>query len=400
MSGAHAAPRGRMAAPMAGLRTGYITLFDVRFEHGFYNAGGGACPDLRVVPTPACAALMRQLNMVFRDHGTGFSVLVNAARAEAMIAFLRSSYANGPQGRGFWSRLSFQLVATNPGFVGMTRLPITTNLMTDNLHLDNRSASAAAGRMQVEAGGADALVPLAGTGWAVPTPAGRTAALLDLSGAPVAARTSVSDAVTRFDLTGLPYGLYSVAVTGRTGRPIAPRGPGATRLYLPRTPVSLALLDLLLTQPVPGAGDPAAYPVSPMAAPAARGAATPPATIRPVALTIGFQSRATYWHYYIVARGRGQFADDLAITGGDVSFAKSRAALPNGDRAILFTAATALPLHQHAPQCFRLSGHRQGATGARDPISVARLPTAPPAPVWPVAGGGALSGSSEIYVYV
>lgn len=398
MSGA--APAGPPAMPMAGLCTGYITLFDVRFEHGFYNAAGGVCPDFRVVPTPDCTALMRQLGMVFRDHGTGFSVLLNAARAEAMIAFVRSRYAAGSQGQGFWSRLSFQLVATNPGFVGITQLPITTNPMTDNLHLDNRSATAAAGRMHVEASGTDALVPLTGAGWAVPTPAGRTAGLLDLSGAPVAVRTSVSDAMTRFDLTGIPYGRYSVAVTGRTGRPIARRGPGATRLYLPHTPVSLALLDLLLTQPVPGAGDPAAYPVSPMAAPAGRTAATPPATIRPVGLTIGFQSRATYWHYYIVARGRGQFADDLAITGGDVRFAKSRAALPNGDRAILFTAATALPLHQHAPQRFRLSGHRHGATGARDPISVARLPTAPAAPVWPVAGGGALSGSSEIYVYV
>lgn len=401
MSGERGSPGGRAIAPMPGARTGYISLFDVRFEHEFYNASGGTCPDFRVVPTPDCTALMSQLGMVFKDHGDGFSVLVTAARAAAMIAWVRGRYVAAPPGQGYWSWLSFLLVPTNPGFVGITSLPITTNPMQQNLHLDNRTAQAAGGRMLIAGSGDDALYPVTGASWSVPTPAGRSAALCDLSGAPVTVRTSVSDDQTQFDLSGLPYGWYSVALTGKTGRPVAAKGFAATKLYVPQNPLSLVVLDLLLTQPVPGAGSADAYPIPPMQAPPAAATMPTPAEIQPVALTIGFQSRATYWRYYVVAQGRGRFADDLAISGGTVTFSKSAKTLPNGDHAVLFTAGSALPLHQRAPQRFALSGYRQGVNGSRDAISIARLPTAPATPVWPLAASGdALSGSSEIYVYV
>lgn len=401
MTGARSAPPGCVAAPMAGARTGYITLFDVRFEHGFYNGSGGVCPDFRAVPTPACATLMGQLGMVFKDHGTGFSVLVTQARAAALIAWVRSRYVAAPPGQGYWSWLSFLLVPTNPGFVGITNLPITTNPMQQNLHLDNRTAQAAAGRMLIAGSGDDALYPVTGASWSVPTPAGRSAALRDLSGAPVTVRTSVSDDQTQFDLSSLPYGWYSVALTGKTGRPVAAKGFAATKLYVPQNPLSLIVLELLLTQPVAGTGTPDAYPIPPMQAPPTAVTMPTPAEIQPVALTIGFQSRATYWRYYVVAQGRGRFADDLAITGETVTFSKSGKTLPNGDHAVVFTTGTALPLHQRAPQRFALSGHRQGADGSRDAISVVRLPTAPATPVWPLASpSDALSGSSEIFVYV
>ena len=394
-------PPGRTAAPMAGARTSYITLFDVRFEHGYYNASGGVCPDFKVVPTPECLALMSKLGMLFKDHGTGFSVLVSQARAEAMIAFVRSRYAAGPQGQGYWSWLSFLMVPTNPGFVGITNLPITTNPMVQNVHLDNRGTATAAGQMVLSAGGAEALYPVTGSSWTVLTPAGRSAALLDLSGAPVAARASVSDGVTRLDLSGLPYGWYSVALTGKMGRPIAAKGFAATKLYVPQNPLSLVVLDLLLTQPVAGVGDSAAYPIPPMAAPPAKAPAPTPAAIQPVALTLAFQPRETFWRYYIVAQGRGRCAEDLAISGGAVTFTKSAKVLPNGDQAVVFAAGAALPLRQRAPQRFALSGHREGANGSRDAISIARLPTAPATPVWPLASSQeALSGSSEIFVYV
>ena len=401
MSGMRRAANGHSAAPMAGARTGYITLFDVRFEHGYYNASGGECRDFRVVPTPDCAKLMSPLGMIFKDHGTGFSVLVTQARAEAMIAWVRSHYVAGPQGKGYWAWLSFLMVPTNPGFVGITSLPITTNPMVQNLHFDNRAASAVGGRMTLEGSADSALYPVVGANWSVPTPAGRKAALTDLSGAPVAARTSVSDDTTVFDLSGLPYGWYSVALTSKTGKPVAAKGVAATRLYVSQSPLSLAVLDLLLTQPQAGAGEPAAYPIPPMAAPPAKAPAPTPAAIQPVALTIAFQPRETYWRYYIVAQGRGRFADDLAISGGAVTFTKSATALPNGDQAVMFAAGAALPLRQRAPQRFALSGHREGANGSRDAISIARLPTAPATPVWPLASSqDALSGSSEIFVYV
>lgn len=399
-----AIPRqGRPAAPMCGSRDSYRSLFEVRFEHGYYNEAGGACPDFQVLPTPDCARLMASLGMLFKDRGTGFSVLVAESRAAAMIDYVRGRYSAGPAGQGYWTWLTFLLLPTNPGFIGITSLPITTSPMAENLHLDNLATVTVKQRLLL--GGSfgpkpQAIYPVTGASLPVPTPHGRSAALADLSGAPVAAPATSSGDVTRFDLTGLPYGLYTVALTGRTGRPVAPRNFVATRLYVPAQPLSLVVLDLLLTQPVADAGDPAAFPIPPMTSPPGTGA-TPGATaLQPVTLTLPFRPRDTYWRYYVVWQSRGGHSADLAISGDGASFSRTSETLPNGDRALLFTAGSALPLQQRSSYRFSLSGHRQGANGSRDEISVPWLPSAPASPVWPAPSGDPLSGSSEIYVYV
>lgn len=394
----------RQATQAKSVGNGYRSLFEVRIEHGYYNEAGGACPDFRVVPTPDCARLMARLGMVFKDRGTGFSVLVAAARAAAMIDYVRSRYNAGPDGKGYWTWLTFLLVPTNPGFVGITSLPITTSPMAQNLHLDNGATlSAKQGLMlRGSAGpGPQALYPVTGATLSVPTPHGRTASLTDLSGAPVQAGATSSDDVTRFNLKGLPYGCYTVALTSRAGKPVAAKGFAATRLYVPDQALSLVVLDLLLAQPVAGAGDPTAFPIPLMASPPQSGTAPEATALQPVALTLPFGPRETYWLYYVVSQGGGgQLAADLAISGDGTSFTKGHETLPNGDRAMLFTAASALPLQQRSSYRFSLSGHRQGANGSRDEIKVAWLPSAPAAPVWPAPSGDLLSGSSEIYVYV
>jgi hypothetical protein len=393
----------RSATATGGAGNGYLSLFQVRIEHGYYNESGGACPDFQVVPTPDCARLMARLGMVFKDFGTGFSVLVAEARAAAMIDYVRSRYSAGPDGEGYWTWLTFLLVPTNPGFVGITGLPITTSPTAQNLHLDNR-ATVDGNQGLVLSGttgpGPQTLYPVTGPTLSVPTPHGRSASITDLSGAPVqAAATSNADVAT-FNLKNLPYGFYTVALTARTGKPIAAGGFAGTRLYVPAQPLSLAVLDLLLTRPTAGAGDPEAFPIPPMSSPPASGAAPDPAALQPVSLTLPFQPRGTYWLYYVVWQGRGALGADLAIGGTGTSFAKSNETLPNGDRAMLFTAAAPLPLQQRSSYRFSLSGHRQGADGSRDEIQVPWLPSAPAAPVWPAASGDPLSGNSEIYVYV
>lgn len=397
------APKSRLTS-LPGAAKGYQSLFQIRIEHGYYNEAGGVCPDFRVVPTPDCARLMASLGMVFKDRGTGFSVLVAADRAAAMIDYIRSRYSAGPDGKGYWTWLSFLLVPTNPNFVGITSLPITTSPMAQNLHLDNLATAQAKQGLMLRGSAGPApqtLYPVAGASWSVPTPHGRTATLVDLSGAPVQAAATPDGDVTRFDLKGLPYGLYTATLTSRAGKPVAAKGFAATRLYVPDQPLSLVVLDLLLTQPVAGAGDPAAFPVPLMAAPPRSGSAPEATELQPVVLTLPFQPRDTFWLYYVVWQGRGgHLAADLAISGEGTTFARSVETLPNGDNAMLFTAASALPLQQRSANRFSLSGHRQGANGSRDEIKVAWLPSAPAAPVWPAPSGDPLSGSSEIYVYV
>jgi hypothetical protein len=376
----------------------------VRLRHDYYNDQGGRCPDFAVVPTPDCAQLMTSLGMVFRDQGHGFTILIDEARVPALLAYVAARFRAQAPGAGCWTRLSFLLVPRNPLFVGITDLPITTDPDADNLYVSNLQARPVRGQMLLGGAGGvggEALYPVTGSSLTVPTPAGRIAILTDLSGAPVAAPTAADGAATRFTLTGLPWGRYGIGFAnpaGQAARP--PRGSPAAQafLFLPGKPRSLCLVDLLLAQPAAGIGNPAAYPIAPPVEQRRRAAT--PAPLSPVDLILPFRSRGTYWRYYVVSQGRGPFADTLRIAGKGTSFAKSAATLPNGDPAILFTSSTALPLQQRSPFRFSLSGHRHGANGSLDPISIAALPAASPAPVWPAASGDVRAGASEIYVYV
>jgi hypothetical protein len=379
------------------VRGSYATLFSVAFHHDYYNANGGACSALAVVPTPACAQTMRSLGMIFKDQGSGFAVLIEQAKIGALIAWLA---ARATPERGCWAWLSFQLSASNPAFLGITGLPIATNMVTQKLHLSNLQTVMPGTTILLgdsDGIGAASLYPVTGAGLTVSVSEGRGAVLTDLSGAPVSARASAAPGQMTFDLGSLPDGFYRLSRTGADGAPVASSDVAPSYVYSPSLPLALGQLDLLLAQPQAGVGDPSAFPVTALALTASAG---PPA-VNGVSLTLPFRARDTYWRYYIVSQGtRGALAPDLAIAGNGATFVKSTEALPNGDQAVVFTAGTALPLQQVSQYRFSLSGQRQAASGGRDSISVAVLPTPAAAPVWPGPAGEALTGSSEIYVYV
>lgn len=373
---------------------GYLPLFAIQFTHGYYNDRGGACPDFAVVPTAACTALMASLGLIFRDLGTGFVVLVDAARTDALIAWLETSTrASGP-GSGIWAWLSFQLVSTNPNLVGITNLPITTNTLDQNLHVTNLVTNMANGALTFGAApltGAEAFYPLTGASLSIAAPADATVSLCDISGTPVTSAVAQGGGGVSLDLTALPAGFYAVAFATAAGKPFAARKGGPSGyVYSPGQSGGFGLIDLLLTQPGDGVGTAGAFPV-----------ALPAGTISPVSLTLSFAPRDTFWRYYIVSPStRGTLSTDLAIEGKGAAFTRSSEALPNGEEAVVFAASTALPLQRISPYHFTLSGQRQAPGGGRDSVSVARLPAAPAAPVWPAMSGDALTGSSEIYVYV
>lgn len=362
---------------------GYLPLFTVAFAHGYYNDRGGVCPDFAVVPTQACASLMASLGLLFKDLGTGFVVLVEAARVDALVAWLKAD-----DGRR-WTWLSFQLVSTNVNFIGLTNLPITTNTLDQNLHVSNlvtKSANFGDGKPT----GAEAFFPLTGAALAVASPSGATATLCDLSGAPVATTSAQGGAGATFNLGPFPAGYYTVAFTNAAGKPVAaPKGAPAGYVYTPGQP-GFGLIDLLLAQPAKGVGTPSAFPV-----------VLPAGMISPVSLTLAFAPRDTFWRYYIVSPStRGVLSPDLAITGPAADFTRSSEPLPNGEQAVVFASGKPLTLQRHSKYRFSLSGQRQAPNGGRDGITVNPLPTAPPAPVWPAASGDPLTGASEIYVYV
>jgi hypothetical protein len=161
----------------------------------------------------------------------------------------------------------------------------------------------------------------------------------------------------------------------------------ATDILKPAAPRAIGLVDLLLTQPAPGIGDPLSYPV------AADGAVTP------VALELRFAARATCWRYHVMAM-QGRLGDSLTIAGTGACFERSVAQLPGGTEGAVYIADTPLPLRRRSPYRFSLTGERRDGNGRRAPIHVACLPVAPASPVWPADTGDPGKAFSDIYVYV
>jgi len=413
------APSAPPSAPVNGVIGGqYQPLFQVAFTHSYYNAAPGeACPDLAVTPTPDCAKLMRMLGMAFKDRGTGFTILIDqtlGARAGAYIAG-RLQAGVGQANSGL-TRLSFLLTPTRSGFIGVTNLPITLNPSLQNLHASNLDAASdgvitldgAKPATASEPAAPPTLFPVRGATVTIPAPEGAKVTLTDFTGAAVVCPVTRTSAATTFRLTGAAYGLYTVTTTPASGAPTS-----LSFVYTSGPPAPLAVLDLVLAQAPGGPGAASAFPFSATAAgpapsvgPSASGG-VPPITVtgpNPVFLSLPFTARETFWEYYVVAQdrvgGRGGAFSDLKITGKGATFTRAADVLPNGDPATRFTSGKPLPLQQNSKLTFALSGQRRGADGARDPISIARLPTAPPAPVWPAPAGDVTTGTSEIYVYV
>ncbi len=393
------AAKGPKAGPsgVAGAGGGadrFTLLFDVRFQHGFYNDADGRCPDLKAVPTPTCAETMRALGLLFRDDDSGFGVFITPSRVPALLDYVR--------GRpGGWAWLSFLLVPTNRLFVGLTRLPITTNFTTQGLHVSNLQVSAQDGGLVLGRKptlGEEGLCPVTGTTLSVPVSAGASATLSDLSGLPLA-ESAAGASTASFSLAGRPYGYYTAATSGKGAK----TSVGA--LYLPAGASTVGTIDLVLAQPTAKTGTVAAFPLPPLQ-PTVPGGAAVEVTPKPVSLILAFAPRDTVWQYYVVSKGAaGQFAQTLQVSGGrdkleDVAFKKSSQVLPNGDQAVLFESKVGLTLMRRSPYAFKLSGQRLGPDGSRNPVKIDRLPVAPATPVWPAQGGSGLGGRSEIYVYV
>lgn len=391
--------RNRSADPAAVPSEGSqcITLFRVQFRHSYYNAADEQCPDFRVEPTPACARLVARLGIVFRDQGVGFSVAIPRARVGALMQLIANSFCAAPEGHGAWARLSFLLICTNPNFIGLTALPLDTCPTRENLYATNVQTHERGGALMLGDGqglGAEALHTVTGPTLSLPMVGDGTITLYDLSGCPVRVVTGSTGTETTVSLASLPQGLYTITCVP----PAAYAGPGSV-LYVPARPISFGLIDLVLAQPAPGVGDPAAFPVA-WVPPSSGTSAAMPSTID---LVLPFAARKTYWQYYVVSCDKQRrLGDDLSIQGYDMVFKSTAVVLANGDPALLFEAdpPQGLPLRQRSPFRFTLSGHRRGADGSRSTISVDRLPAAPADPVWPASSGSFLDGNSEIYVYV
>jgi hypothetical protein len=404
----------------------YKPLFRVVFRHTFNNDTRRRCPNFQVVPSPTSAALMRAQGMVFQDNGTGFSVYIRESQIGDLVAYLRRQASGKKPDQQYWSWLSFVLVSQDPLFVGITKVPIDTNPLFENLYGTNRDAHGPDAVKLLASGLAmdgEDLHEITPAQFAVSVPLPFYQAVVrDISGRIVL--VSPSDDLwkhlwesrgtseislgasghyyVQVDLSTLPLGLYTLGLRSGPHQPDQPIWPNP-RLYTEARPgPPLAFLDMLFTQPYRGA--PGVYPVPPLFG----DEPIDPTEVGDVTYELRFDARETWWQYYIVCQTPESELLDLKVFGKDATFTQATkpVILPSGQLATLFQSDKTLGLREIPPQRFALTGTRRDKRGKLSPIRVDPLPAAPIAPVWPVGDGfnpdgpDLSNGTSEMFVYV
>lgn len=377
-------PAGGADAPSP-RRLYYERLAQVLIRHTYYNASADSCPDFDVSPTPASAALMGDLGLLFRHEKTGFSVLYDVARADVLLDYLARQ---GGETHQCWTRLSFTLTLNNPYFINFTDVPIDVNPSAQNFYFTNREARADGGRVVLNAGEGVAggeLLKVAPAQVALRVGTDVTEVIVtDLSGEEVIRQkgcphvsppAAPESCVVFLDFSGLPEDKYFIEfVGGETGIKFPV-------LYTVPSPSPLCFIDLFFTDP--DASAEGVYPV--------RDLYTPGRKIVSVGYELGFRARSTTWNYFIVPQPRAERFEELRIetvSEPPVKFAgPCRVLLPNGADAYRFSSAEGLLLQQQSGYRFRLLGRR--GLMMSEGVLVETMPVASSRQVTPLSRGAA-----------
>lgn len=403
----------------------YKVLFRVIIRHGYNDASRGLCKAFKIAPSPSSADLMRSHGMVFQDTGTGFAVYIRDTQIESFVSYLRRQGWANPAGVQYWSWLSFVLVPQDPFFVGITSLPIDTNPLYENLYGTNQDAHRADAVTLITSGpamSAGDVVPVTAAQFTVAAPGPFDQVVVrDISGRVVLVVPSDADIAEKkrelgeiteddlhyplgptyvqVDLSTLPLGLYTYNIWSVRDVESEP----VTLLYTAANPgPPLTFLDVLFSRPDASQGG--IYPVPPLYT----DEPIYPDDVGNVTYELRFETRQTWWQYYVVSQTPGSVLTHLEIAGDGVTFTRAPqpVLLPNGEIATLFQSDETLAMRQIPPQRFALNGTRRDARGKVTRIHVDPLPAAPIAPVWPPPldtnppGPANVTGTSEMFVYV
>jgi hypothetical protein len=416
----------------------YKILFRVVIRHAYNNEKHGLCPSFKVMPSPTSMALMQGQGMVFHDDGTGFSVYIHESQIDSFIDYLRRQGQEIDGEIQYWSWLSFVLVQSDPYFIGITSLPIDTNPLHDNLYVSNQNAGQDGNMTPIAGGpamGASDLVPVTDSQFTVPVTGPLDQVVVrDISGSTVLVvpsdaeiyeiwktinerdRPSDGEAgapvgplqlYVQVDLSTLPLGLYWFSIrvneAGENGPKIVSETPLERKLYTAARPgPPLVFVDVLFSKPDSSQGG--VYPVPPLY----ENDVIRHDEVGDVVYEMRFDTRQTWWQYYVVSQTPGSALIDLQISGEDATFTRAPdpVLLPSGEVATLFQSDATLAMREIPPQRFALSGIRRDARGKLSRIRIDTLPAAAIAPVWPapkdktLPGQPDVNGTSEMYVYV
>jgi len=358
---------------------------EVTVRHSYYNASGFICPGFRIVPTVASASLMSSLGLLLKYESSGFSVLLDALRADSFAdQLLMQSPPDSQSDDDTCVRLSFTLTATNENFVNITDMPIDVNPTSTCFYLSNTTARQESdGTVRLNPHGVGRPLQLTGAQYCVDSGSRFVEfELLDISGItvipppyPPPLPPGAPPGPTYLDLSRLPEDKYTLKYSVSSPMLSGMDGPGPQEerefLYMYSAPGSMFFLDLTMTQPADVVAG--VYPVASLAR-------DPEAVVTQVHYFIEFEARATVWRYYIVSTGEPlsdlQIVTVSPVQSPPIAFSGPiEVTLPNECQAFLFTSTSPVPLQEQSTYNFQLTG-QAGSLDTGSVVLLKRLPVA------------------------
>ncbi|MGA9997449.1 MAG: hypothetical protein WBP93_18665 [Pyrinomonadaceae bacterium] len=329
---------------------------------------------------------MKNMGLIFKDEGTGFSILYDVHRDDSLLEYLRRQV--WPEGsKHCWTHLSFVLSITNPYFFNFTELPIDLNPLYKNFYFTNQKARRQpGGEILLNPGPEEqellTIVPVqvgvevlsgikevevqdiaqAAEGsketvickprcvpsdlLKIKSPAEITCAEAEVCKSPGDPKCKCTNKLY-LDFSTLPEDKYIIKrVFYPSVFPIAP--PDETVLYTESYPPPFCFINLFFTSPT---GErPKLFPVRNLFD-------KDKTTIEAVNYELRFERRKTYWNYFIVPQ-TGESVESLRIEGepGIKFNGPCCVYLPNNTKAYRFVSIKPLPFIQQSPFRFRLTG--------------------------------------------
>lgn len=408
-------------------RNYFNRLMQVTISNTYLDANDGLCASFCIQPTVWSTIIMNRIGLKFRQEDYGFSILLNEARKDLFIQFLRRASLENEKNQ-CWSRLSFALsISKNDAyFVSYTGIPIGINPAFENLYFTNQEAHGRKldditlnkGRYVTvnTLSGVDntQLLDLSGTQYEVTFDNQKQRVrVLNIAQEEVMCRTAcIPEALwatcpmesidcekvdeymaehpeakqkcrnsVYLDFALLPEDKYYIEL-------VDPEQGSVIRsevLYTSPYPQPLCFIDLLFCNP--DGAQSGVYPVNHLFPTGGN-----ETTINPPHYRLKFNQRFTFWNYYIVPQAVTGDLQELMIVSKPGTptaefFGPCIVVLVNGKKAYRFVSSKPLPLQQQSDYYLQLYGRTSAMS--RPELLMERLPVANGQQVLPEAQSSA-----------
>ncbi|UII30606.1 hypothetical protein LVD17_20140 [Fulvivirga ulvae] len=351
----------------------YRPFAELKVKHNYYAKNLNR--DVRFVPTTQCLQLAQHMGILIKNSESGISLSYDVSNSDGLLHYLLNNED---------IEFSFLLTTTNSSFVNFTDMAtesvgnvfyfntLQARKVKDNNYLLHKG----------EYVSKEDRVPVRKGDFYYTLETKDKEAHLELKdeeGRTVAEQKVSGLSKYLFQLSRLPQGRYSVHENGKEKMSFAYVNQNLMRQSC------IAMVTVGLT------GKDKKELITVLE----RGELLPSK-----AYTLHFESRSTYWKYFIVSKYKLPLdKSSIHAEGQDVSFkGPDKVKLPNGDTAYLFEASTPLPLNEIPKYNLKLSKSKRA--GGNGEAYLNRLPTPTPDSIKPESRSESSKVYSELIVYI